>query len=126
MLNIVGTIIFSESNTSVNQEALKEMANNSMLMTIIYIVIVAPILEEIVFRSTIIGLILKSKKWLGILISASLFTIIHSPTDIQSIYTYASMGIVFGGVYMITKNLKISTTVHILNNIVASIVLAVS
>ncbi|WP_101772262.1 CPBP family intramembrane glutamic endopeptidase [Peptostreptococcus faecalis] len=121
VFNLVSLLIFKKPTESENQMALQEMASESLWSTIGYTVIIAPIVEELVFRGSIMGLIFKKSKWIGFAVSVILFTIIHSPTDLESVYRYATMGIVFSGVYMTTKNLKVSTASHIFNNMIASI-----
>lgn len=121
IFNLIGLSIFPNNSEPVNEQALKGMANESLLITTFYTAVVAPIAEELIFRGCIIGLVFKNKKWLGLIVSILTFTMIHSPTSLQTAWPYMIMGTVFGSLYIITENLKVSTGAHLLNNVIASI-----
>lgn len=97
------------------------MANESLLITTFYSTVVAPIVEELIFRGCIIGFLFKNKKWLGLIVSILTFTMIPSPTSLQTAWPYMIMGTVFGSSYIITNNLKVPSGAHLLNNVIASI-----
>lgn len=86
----------------------------------IMIVVVAPIVEELLFR----GLILFSGEqlettWLRLLISAALFGAVHSPTNIQSVYSYVGMGFIFSYAAKRTQSVEAPIIYHFLNNLLA-------
>lgn len=86
----------------------------------IMIVLVAPVVEELLFR----GLILFSGErlettWLRLILSAVLFGMIHSPTNIQSFYSYVGMGFIFSYAGKKTQSIEAPIIFHFLNNLVA-------
>lgn len=112
--------IFGEGE-AVNQLAVEGMFEYvPVWQMFIMIVLVAPIVEELLFR----GLILFSGKqlettWIRIIISAVLFGAIHSPTNIQSIYTYVGMGFIFSYAAKRTQSIEASIIYHFINNLIA-------
>lgn len=87
---------------------------------ILSITLVAPVLEECLFRGAIEGHLLKKMKpWAAILISALLFGIVHmNPAQVA----YASLiGIVLGWLYWRSGSVLPSIVAHVLNNTIAVI-----
>lgn len=113
-------MVFGEAE-AVNQLAVEGMFESvPVWQMFIMIVVVAPVVEELLFR----GLILFSGKqlettWLRIVISAILFGAIHNPTNIQSIYTYVGMGFIFSYAAKRTQSIEAPIIYHFLNNLIA-------
>ncbi|MEM8528371.1 MAG: CPBP family intramembrane glutamic endopeptidase [Bacteroidota bacterium] len=83
--------------------------------TVIAAVILAPILEEVLFRGVILkGLLQKYGHWKAILISAVVFGIIHFH-PLQAINAMV-IGIVLGFVYWRTRSLMAVIILHFINN----------
>ncbi len=85
-------------------------------LTIISVVILAPIFEELVFRGIIFN---EASKYKGgafpIIISALLFGLAHMQ-PIQIVYAFI-VGLIFGFVYSKTHSLPIVMFLHMLNNL---------
>jgi len=86
-------------------------ASQTGILTFIYMVIAAPILEELIFRGIILdGLLKKHSPILSILISSVLFGIVHlSP---WSFVTGLIMGVFMGWVYYKSKSLLATVIIH--------------
>lgn len=116
--------IFGEAD-AVNQLAIESLFEYMPLWQLfLMIVIAAPIVEELLFR----GLILFSNgkietTWMRVIISAVLFGAAHSPTNIQSFYTYVGMGLILAYAAKRTKSIEAPIIYHILNNLVGFITL---
>lgn len=84
--------------------------------SIIGISILAPLAEEIVFRGGIEEKLLqwKTNPWIGILISAFMFAILHFYPSLI-IGTFIS-GILLGWVYYKTRNVMVCFGMHLVNN----------
>lgn len=86
---------------------------------ILAIAVVGPIAEEYLFRSAILGGLLRcgAGRWTAILVSALIFGIIHlNPAQVP----FATiMGVLLGLLYVRSGNLLPSIVCHILNNSVA-------
>lgn len=114
---------FFGEGEALNQLAVESMFNylptwQIFLMT----VIVAPIVEEVLFR----GLILfsggkQSPSWFRLIISSLLFGLVHSPTNIASLYTYVGMGFLFAYAAKRTNSLEAPIVYHFLNNLLGFI-----
>lgn len=88
-----------------------------MVFAILYLGIVAPICEELVFR----GLMLTSlenylPKWVSILVCALCFGIIHYPSPIAMVVTFV-LGALLGFVFYRTKSLIPCILAHMLFNL---------
>ena len=86
---------------------------------IISMAIIAPILEELLFRGAIQGFLLHIFKnpWVGIIIASLLFGVIHG-NPIQIFYA-TCLGIGFGWIYYRTGSLLPAIVGHIFNNSLA-------
>ena len=114
--------------TSDNQEQIeKMMSTNNAVTMFVLVCVVAPILEELVFREAIIG---SFKKSLNIhvltFISAFLFILLHSLSkeaggiDWMASLIYVPLTIPIVGMYRYYENnIVASITMHFINNFVA-------
>ncbi|MBO4444642.1 MAG: CPBP family intramembrane metalloprotease [Bacteroidaceae bacterium] len=95
------------------EDTFMDMSSN--VWGILSIALVAPILEECLFRGAIEGhLLTKMKPWAAILVSAAVFGIIHM-NPAQVFYAFL-VGIVLGWLYWRSGSIVPSTVAHILNN----------
>lgn len=134
LAGMLGTI-FKWVDTSVNQEGLVDIASDSMISVIslvIFAVLLAPIVEEIVFRKAVYDLILPLTNPLtSVIVSAVLFAGIHVLSeDFSSIATlgavvpYLFMGIALGYLYHVSnRRIFIPIAAHMLWNLLAVMVL---
>ena len=103
----------------VNQVAIESMFDYvPMWQMFIMIVIVAPIAEELLFR----GILLfpgnkRNTTWIRLVISAVLFGLVHTPTDILSFYTYVGMGFIFSYAAKKRGSVEVAIVYHFLNNL---------
>ena len=114
--------------TSDNQEQIeKMMSTNNAVTMFVLVCVVAPILEELVFREAIIG---SFKKSLNIhvltLISAFLFILLHSLSkesggiDWMASLMYVPLTIPIVGMYRYyNNNIFASISIHFINNFIA-------
>ncbi len=81
--------------------------------------LIAPIVEEMMFRGTIQGYLMRrsSNAWTGIIITAIVFGAIHMNPQ-QAVYA-TLLGIIFGWIYYRTRSLLPVIAGHVLNNSVA-------
>jgi len=123
---IVTTIynLLGVGDQSANQEALNELMNGPIfnkISLVLFSVIGAPIVEEMVFRFAGFRLFRplrhKVPTWVVIIVTSLLFGYIHVMSDdlVQIIY-YAGLGAALGIMYANTKNLLVPIGVHMLWN----------
>ena len=92
---------------------------------IISITLIAPIVEEMVFREGIISSLLRHDfhRWQAILVSALAFSIVHlNPAQMPFAFI---MGIILGIIFAKTGNIVTTAFIHIVNNTLAIIQLRV-
>lgn len=125
VIAIMGTLLiqyFNGQEISNNDAALNSLFNGvNPVLLFLLIAISAPIMEEIVFRGGIIGLLCKNKPIIGILLSSISFGLIHMATDIPNFLLYALMGLILSLSYYKSKRLEVSIMVHFLNNVIPAI-----
>ncbi|HFE9227044.1 TPA: lysostaphin resistance A-like protein [Streptococcus agalactiae] len=123
---IIGYLIMTMQGVkdTANQTVIMELTKQLPLaLMLIFTIIGAPIMEEIIFRYIIPKeLFAKHQKW-GFVIGTLAFALIHSPSDIGSFIIYAGMGAILSFVYYKTEHLEYSIMVHFINNALAYSVL---
>ena len=85
------------------------------------ICIIGPVMEEIMMRRVILTEISEAtgKKWIGIIVSAAIFAIVHG-NPIQIFFAMPA-GILLGWIYCKTGSLLVPICIHIMNNTVSFI-----
>ncbi|HEL0414669.1 TPA: CPBP family intramembrane metalloprotease [Streptococcus equi subsp. zooepidemicus] len=122
---IGGILLFLEHGpgaNTVNQAAL-EQAGLSPILMVTLVAIVAPIVEEIVFRGLLYGKLFGAESYLGLIFSSIMFGLIHVPTDFGSWFIYGGMGLVLGFVFHKTKKVEYTILIHFLNNALAVLIM---
>jgi membrane protease YdiL (CAAX protease family) len=109
--------------TSRNQSAIEQLFNQTPLWTFVDGVVIAPIMEELIFRGLFFEFFFKGDrpavKVVGILINGAVFGALHDTG--LSFPIYAMMGCLLAWTYVHTKDLKYSMSIHILNNLISFI-----
>ncbi len=120
LAQIIGSFLdkslFQISTQSENTSSTVVAASISPI-AIISIVILAPLVEELVFRYATMNILMKKFKEVGsIVISALFFAIMHF--DIPFIFGYFFIGCVLAFVYKQSKQLLVSYIVHAMMNFI--------
>lgn len=112
--------VFGIEPGSENTEVIMELTRSAPIFLIVP-AIIAPILEEIVFRKIIFGSLYKRMNFLlAALISSFIFGIIHG--EPVHLLIYGSMGFVFAFLYAKTKRIIVPIIVHMAMNSITVIV----
>ncbi|OQQ79466.1 CPBP family intramembrane glutamic endopeptidase [Ligilactobacillus salivarius] len=108
---------FYHQTISANDQAINSLVTDktSLLMTILVVVLV-PITEELLYRGVFTSFFFKNQPFWQVAISGVIFGLMHSSTNFISALIYVTMGWILAYVYVHTKNLSNSLTLHILNN----------
>jgi len=121
VITAVGSMIMQAGGdtTTVNQEALDTIARH-VPMSLMWLVaaIGAPIMEETIFRMGITELFFKDKPKVAMFVGALAFGLAHSPTNIGSFIIYAGLGLLWGAVYLKTRQVEVTIAIHALFNTV--------
>lgn len=126
ILNLLGALIllFEGQETTVNQSSINELFKPSTgLVMFVFIVILAPLTEEVIFRGLFPRLFSKKLAWLGYGLGVLLFGLAHGPSNIGSSVIYFGMGSVLAVVAYLSKKLEYSVLLHMLNNGLAFIIM---
>ncbi|WP_153711443.1 CPBP family intramembrane glutamic endopeptidase [Eikenella corrodens] len=103
-----------------NQRMVMEILQRAPLMMTAYIVLFAPILEELLLRGIFFqsfgSIENRGKRWLLLVLSAFVFGSLHSPPVHYDFLLYFAMGLVLGAAYLHTKDLKYPILIHMVNN----------
>lgn len=106
-----------------NQEIAVSMLTSFPLLGILAICLFGPFVEEIIYRLPY------KKNWLSIIISTIVFTFAHisnfSLIQILFFIPYLFLSISFSFAYFKNENIILSTTTHILNNLISVVLLLV-
>jgi uncharacterized protein len=125
LMEIVSLLTGFESSTPVNQAAIMEMLSSSgLVFTLLSAIIIGPIVEELVFRKALFGLI--KHKYVALVFSSVIFGFIHVSAEnsflvsLYQVIPYIALGFVFGYLYLKhEKNIMIPIVVHMLSNLIS-------
>ncbi|WP_339034335.1 CPBP family intramembrane glutamic endopeptidase [Spiroplasma endosymbiont of Cantharis rufa] len=130
-LNLIETNLIGASESENQKKLIGILRDSDKSIKITYIillfiltVIVAPFCEELCLRNCFN--LNASNRWLGFVGSAMFFGFVHygSAFDFQHILSYSSAGFILSGVFLFTKgNMTFSWIVHLLNNLLAFILI---
>lgn len=93
---------------------------SSFFWRVLYIGILAPIFEEIIFRKLLIDKLSSRGRWFAIFVSALCFAFFHGNFS-QFFYAFA-LGIIWGVIYSRTGNIFITMGYHLLINLSNSVI----
>ncbi len=105
------------SNTT-NQAAI-ENAHMNPFVLITVTVIMAPIVEELIFRGLLMGRVFNLDSIVGLILSSLLFGLVHTPNSIGVWIVYAGMGFALGTGYRKFQKLEYCIIAHMINNSIA-------
>jgi len=128
LINLIAFIFSSSYSSTTNQLFIESMLrNDGTLFIILSAVILGPIVEELIFRKAIFGLIHQPR--IALFVSSFIFALIHIVTEvlnaslisiILTMIPYLTMGFIFGFIYLkYHKNIYIVTLVHMLTNLIS-------
>ena len=94
---------------------LEEASKGLSISFIVSATVLAPIQEELLFRGLLQGAVFDNS-WLGLVLTSSLFSFIHGPSNVPSFIFYLLGGLLLGFAYKKSQNLWVSTLVHMFYN----------
>ena len=105
-------------SNSTNQATIENIHMNPFVL-ITLTVIMAPIVEELVFRGILMGRVFNPDSIVGLILSSLLFGLAHMPNSIGVWIVYAGMGFVLGTLYRKCQKLEYCIMAHTINNSIA-------
>ena len=122
--NILGTIITVLlqllPGISARNPILSYATDSAILPKVLFIVILAPVIEEYIFRKQLIDRMHIYGEKLAVITSALMFGLFHGNLS-QLFYAFA-LGLVFGYVYLKTGKLRYSIGLHMLINLIGGVI----
>ena len=124
---IINLLIDTSSHSAANQTLFETYLGSSMLWMIVQSVIIAPMLEEFIFRGLIFRTLRKYNKVLAHIVSSFVFGFIHIYTGLFAgdlsqlayLFSYGLMGFAFSIAYEKKGTIFVPITIHMLNNFIA-------
>ncbi|MBO1307148.1 CPBP family intramembrane metalloprotease [Enterococcus sp. 669A] len=116
--------LFANLQATENDQALQTLSTQaSPVLMFFAMVVMAPVLEELVFRGFFFKFFFRKYPILAFVFSSVLFTVVHVPTDFISFFTYASLALTMAFVYYKTRRIEMSMLTHALNNFLPALVM---
>lgn len=118
ILMIISNYFITKTSSLPNNElSVRTYMNTKFVESIITMVIMAPILEEITFRYSFSKI---KNKYLYLIISTLLFAMIHinpeNASELPFLIPYSFLGLSFSLIFYKTKNIFASITAHAIHN----------
>jgi membrane protease YdiL (CAAX protease family) len=132
---MVDLTLFGPTMENANQQAIESLMMDSPVVGVLMAVVLAPVIEELIFRYYVFKGLEKRNIYLAYAVSSLGFVAIHliasigTPfflQDLRSIPVYAVGGIVFCYAYHKTKNIGVNIGAHMIYNAIATILVFVS
>ncbi len=117
---IATAIIGALKGGAVNNVIMDVATNTNMIVNLLYMVICAPILEEIVFRKLIVDRTVRFGQGVAVLLSGLMFGLFHGNLN-QFVYAF-TMGMFLAFLYVKTGEIKYTIGIHMIVNFFGSIV----
>ena len=120
--NLIGLIITGIiemiKGSAVNNELLSAVTDMNMIVIILYMVIIAPVMEELIFRKLIVDRTARYGQGVAVVISGIMFGLFHGNLN-QFVYA-TTLGMFFAFLYVKTGNIKITIGLHMIINFMGS------
>jgi len=118
--NIIGTVLAFIFSGGKAQNPVTEMAMDTNPLKIVAVVILAPLIEEFIFRKLILDRIGKYGEKTAVLLTALAFGLLHQNL-FQFFYAFG-IGLVFGYIYIRTGRIRYSVILHSIINFMGGVI----
>lgn len=122
--NLLGTIFTTQigalKGRPVDNNLIEYVTDGNMLINFVTMVVVAPIVEEYVFRKVIVDRTVRYGQGVAVIVSGLMFGLFHGNLN-QFVYA-AVLGAFFAFIYVKTGNIKITIAMHAIVNFMGSMV----
>lgn len=129
--NVVAQIykLLGIEGQSANQEIIEQALNSPVRpLGFITVVFLAPIIEELIFRKALFGLVEKKFNWsktAAVIISTIVFSAIHvmSFESFKYIFQYIPLAFIISYSYAHTENIYLPIGIHFINNLISFLII---
>ena len=118
LLSVLETLVyihFFAVSSGSGVQHLAEVSRGISLSLILTTSVFGRIQEELIFRGFLQGAVFDNS-WLGLVLTSSLFSFMHGPSNVPSFIFYLLGGLLLGVAYKKNQNLWFSTLVHMFYN----------
>ncbi|QOD86588.1 CPBP family intramembrane metalloprotease [Weissella viridescens] len=132
VINAVRVLVTGQVSEPENQRMLEQMAQQGgygLIFILVLAVIVAPLVEELIFRGIILNYFFKNGWWwTNVFLSAGLFGLYHVYTgfNLFDFLQYSLMGLILAIVYKKTRQIQYAMALHFVNNSFSMLVLVLT
>lgn len=139
LIGLFEQIVLKAGDSNANQDSLNTLLISRPVIGIFFTVLLAPLIEELIFRFFIFGSIKKKKVWLAYVVSGVSFGLIHFIStlseylanhdtsvllgDLKTLPGYIVAGLLFCYVYDKTKKISCSVFAHMAYNLIVTLTL---
>lgn len=121
------TVALGETSVSQNQNMINMMTQSKPILMIITTVVLAPILEEFVFRGIVFGWLYEYNRVLAHLLTAFVFAFVHimmaifagNMAEWLQVFSYFFMALPLSYLYEKSDNIFVPITTHVINNLIS-------
>ena len=117
--NIITQLIGLAKGGTVGNDLLDIVSNTGIITTIVIMVILAPVMEELIFRKLLIDRIVTYGEGTAVLMSALFFGLFHGNLN-QFAYAFV-LGLIFGFIYVKTRTVRYTIPLHMVINFMGSV-----
>ena len=118
---LVSYIVLMISNSGISVPgsdlSIKSPSVAALIFQFAYTIIIAPLIEEFIYRGIILGVLSKYSKWGAVVISALAFGLMHGNIE-QAVSAFA-MGLIYGAIAVKNGSIIPTIIIHSLNNLFA-------
>lgn len=128
LVQLTGALLISSHvvEQSANETALNSLIGQNKITMTLFVTMIAPIVEEYIFRGLIMNLIPQPQSLLqqgfSITMSVCAFAVVHGPTNWIDFCLYAGLGLGLSVTYRMTRDLKCAMLLHVTNNVLATFI----
>lgn len=117
--NIINSIFTAATGVEVGDEVAELALSTSILPKLLFMVVIGPIMEELVFRKALIDRMRIYGEKTAVVVSALLFGLFHG--NLAQLFYAFTQGLLFGYVYLRTGKLRYSAMLHVFINFMGSV-----
>ncbi len=124
--NMIGSVLsiiislFASGDVATNPVVNATLNDNNVFIKILFMVIFAPVFEELIFRQIIIDRTSKYGEKFSIIFSALAFALFHM--NLYQFFYAFGLGLIFGYVYIKTRDIKYTMAMHATVNLFGGII----
>lgn len=117
---VITTLLQAVSGQTIGNPILSYAMDTAFLPKVLFLAILAPVIEEYVFRKQLIDRMHPYGEKTAVIVSALMFGLFHG--NLAQLFYAFTLGLVFGFVYLKTGKLRYSIGLHMLINCMGSVV----